>query len=1031
MSIYGRYVKLHLDYLGEKESLEYRQACLDRSGVPGEFLYPTEQIWNEAAQKYFHSFVDKATIFGPCKHNHDELKCKCREPVISIGQDESGFALNSMGKKRWIIKGKMPLLPKTEGNTLMVSMLINSFTGAGLKMLPSEIEEANVILRTMGLEEIKEEVGIQIFELGANKEGYWNAATFQNQIKKYQICLALRYPTYQLVLEVDWSAGHMKDGENALGLQKINSKFGGKSRQMRDSILEDAECLGDYADYIEDGKTVTYIRKYNVGDTQSSTFQPGDSAPYYAPDTPMYDRAFTDQERADYDRKISNSDKAKQKRAETRIVAFSKKHTSLSREEVIATLATQDSVNATNKANKAAIKSAKKALDALRVVGLNQPRTAVPMEVGDTGLADGEGDNLDDEDENENDDPQSERQLNARGFRKGYMGCQKGVLQMVYERGFFRPGMVFKQTPATKLKHEKEGTTPDWKMYANEVLANCPDYRKEKKELEDLWEKEGHILVPSVKGHPELAGEGVEYAWGFTKRYYRKHNDRIPTHQMANVIASLSQLKLSNIWAFGRRTRDLMRAYIHLEKEVCTEELTGGLSFNLIEDCRRMMKTYRTHRNIFDQEGKWLKAEEARIAVGTALVSSSTPVDLESELPQRIPVVLSHGVLLLIENEEETFIAGRAHAEISMPMLIAPLVAHVEKIIRVQGVHVHDGGPCLWYSTFYTKYGREPTFHEFEKFKDMCVTLADIYRDSPIFNLDGTAICHLDSGHHLTLKQFLEWKMENVMFPVRAVTGRDTGMLVVHDMSTYGYNDQQDWHHVTFDELLVLMRHPCNSYPFVDIIGRLIATVLRHIFLAKQLIVDPSILFVITDVTSLVVNRGGRDIFEPFQLKEWTAENPKDSFQFPFIFSTLMYPRYGCIVQSNNNHFDPVEIREDITSLRALVNYEEVVEHENLRFVAPDREEEIGHDSMNLDEPVLEATQETIDLDSPMLTMASTAVGGIFRGLIGGPIMLGELLVEVGETMTTIINSDNVLNARLSPEEKRRRVKPSRFVSNA
>ena len=73
-------------------------------------------------------------------------------------------------------------------------------------------------------------------------------------------------------------------------------------------------------------------------------------------------------------------------------------------------------------------------------------------------------------------------------------------------------------------------------------------------------------LVPSVKGHPELAGEGVEYAWGFTKRYYRKHSDRIPTHQMANVLASLSQLKLSNIWAFGRRTRHLMRALCTSQK---------------------------------------------------------------------------------------------------------------------------------------------------------------------------------------------------------------------------------------------------------------------------------------------------------------------------------------------------------------------------------------------------------------------------------------------------------------------------------
>ena len=45
--------------------------------------------------------------------------------------------------------------------------------------------------------------------------------------------------------------------------------------------------------------------------------------------------------------------------------------------------------------------------------------------------------------------------------------------------------MVLKQTPATKKKHEKSGTVPDPSMYAEEVLANCPDFRKEKQELED------------------------------------------------------------------------------------------------------------------------------------------------------------------------------------------------------------------------------------------------------------------------------------------------------------------------------------------------------------------------------------------------------------------------------------------------------------------------------------------------------------------------------------------------------------------
>jgi len=145
------------------------------------------------------------------------------------------------------------------------------------------------------------------------------------------------------------------------------------------------------------------------------------------------------------------------------------------------------------------------------------------------------------------------------------------------------------------------------------------------------------------------------------------------------------------------------------------------------------------------------------------------------------------------------------------------------------------------------------------------------------------------------------------------------------------------------------------------------------------------------------------------------------------MVSTLTFKMYGFIVQTNNNHFDPVVILEEIIDLRALVNYEAVVEHENLMFVTPDQEEDIGHDSMNLVvEPFVAATPETDFLNLPVLTMASTAVDGIFRGLIGGPIMVGELFVQVAETMTTTHCPDNF--SRTSPEEKRRRVKPKRFM---
>jgi len=280
-----------------------------------------------------------------------------------------------------------------------------------------------------------------------------------------------------------------------------------------------------------------------------------------------------------------------------------------------------------------------------------------------------------------------------------------------------------------------------------------------------------------------------------------------------------------------------------------------------------------------------------------------------------------------MENKMETFIDD----DDSSPMIIGPVVPPlltdvpgvrrqnpVEKVIRVQGVHVNDGGPCLWYASFYTKYGRELSFEQYEQFKKMCVTLADIYRDTLLFSLDGTQIRRNDSGCHLTFKGFIEWKMENVMFPVRAVSGsRETGNLVVHDMSQYDNNELQEWYLVTFEELLLLLLHPVKRYPFADIIGRLLATVLKHILFVKSVTLDTC-------------------------------------------------------------------------------------------------------------RPVIGSTPEYVPL-----TMASAAVNGIFQGLIGVQIMVGGLFVEVLETVSTTICSNNTRDASwVSPKGKRQRVRSNTPVLN-
>ena len=50
------------------------------------------------------------------------------------------------------------------------------------------------------------------------------------------------------------------------------------------------------------------------------------------------------------------------------------------------------------------------------------------------------------------------------------------------------------------------------------MLSNCWDFAHEKTALEDAFESRGHILRMCVKGHPELAGQGIEYSWGLAKQ---------------------------------------------------------------------------------------------------------------------------------------------------------------------------------------------------------------------------------------------------------------------------------------------------------------------------------------------------------------------------------------------------------------------------------------------------------------------------------------------------------------------------------
>jgi len=54
------------------------------------------------------------------------------------------------------------------------------------------------------------------------------------------------------------------------------------------------------------------------------------------------------------------------------------------------------------------------------------------------------------------------------------------------------------------------------------LLSQCKEFKNEQSELEKIGAKYGYEIWFTPKYHCELAGEGIEYIWGYMKWIYRR-----------------------------------------------------------------------------------------------------------------------------------------------------------------------------------------------------------------------------------------------------------------------------------------------------------------------------------------------------------------------------------------------------------------------------------------------------------------------------------------------------------------------------
>ena len=176
----------------------------------------------------------------------------------------------------------------------------------------------------------------------------------------------------------------------------------------------------------------------------------------------------------------------------------------------------------------------------------------------------------------------------------GYIGKLKGLMQILWERGMYQPGMQCHCSDTTNMKKRIKGKQelPEH-LDMKRMVSKLPDFIEEKCAIQHIIEDRGHIFVKSPVCHCELAGYGIEYCWGYGATIFRKINDCTAKKLETNVRTSLSSehLTMERVWKFSRRTRDYMRMYDQLAQDIAANpQLKSDINHNFYEKAREKVK---------------------------------------------------------------------------------------------------------------------------------------------------------------------------------------------------------------------------------------------------------------------------------------------------------------------------------------------------------------------------------------------------------------------------------------------------------
>jgi hypothetical protein len=106
----------------------------------------------------------------------------------------------------------------------------------------------------------------------------------------------------------------------------------------------------------------------------------------------------------------------------------------------------------------------------------------------------------------------------TRKIKEGWVGKAKGLLQVLWERGFID---MNKLSSYVLTGRNNELGNVDMNMNLRHLMTMCPDFLNEQGMMEHVGATLGVEVMLTPKCHAKIAGEGVEYMWVCSKGAYR------------------------------------------------------------------------------------------------------------------------------------------------------------------------------------------------------------------------------------------------------------------------------------------------------------------------------------------------------------------------------------------------------------------------------------------------------------------------------------------------------------------------------